>query len=62
MYILNLILYLLPMCVSLRLPRVPMFLITFLFFQCFPEGTDMVGILDFYFQVIYFKYMNCVYK
>jgi len=30
--------------------------------KCFPEGTDMVGILDFYFQVIYFNSMNFIYK
>lgn len=60
-YILNLIsMYLLLVCIFFS--RVPIFLIAFLFFQCFPEGTDMVGILDFYFQVIYFNCMNYVHK
>lgn len=48
--------------VSLTYVHIFLFLIAFLFFQCFPEGTDMVGILDFYFQVIYFNSMSCVYK
>ena len=61
-YILNLIsMYLLLVCIFFS-PCMPIFLIAFLFFQCFPEGTDMVGILDFYFQVIYFNYMNYVHK